>query len=184
MVATIQGDNFYVRNGRVPIRAKGVDPSKPIAGNTSSTEWKGIHPFKELVPLTNPASRYMHNCNVTPFGMMKDSPLTPEKYAKHPYIYNATRTDPLHQRAQMMTEVLDKADKVDLEKAIDIAFDTHVFHAGLWQARLKETWVRHGESSIPEEATAVYKEIQAWNGRSDAQSTGALAFYAFKKSLG
>src|SRR5258706_489722 len=119
MVATIQGDIFYVRNGRVPIRAKGVDPSKPIAGNISCTEWKGIHPFKDLVQITNPPSGYMHNCNVTPFGMMKDSPLTPEKYAKYPYIYNATRTAPLHQRAQMMTEVLDRAVKVDHEKAIE-----------------------------------------------------------------
>ncbi len=123
MVATIQGDIFYVRNGRVPIRPKGVDPSKPIPGNTSSTEWRGIHPFKDLVQIANPSSGYMHNCNVTPFGMMKDSPLTPEKYAKYPYIYNATRTSPLHQRSQMMTETLDKADKVNLEKAIDIAFD-------------------------------------------------------------
>ena len=43
MVATVQGDIYYLRNGRVPIRAKGVDPSRPIPGNTSATEWQG-HP--------------------------------------------------------------------------------------------------------------------------------------------
>ena len=79
MVGTVQGDIYYVRNGRVPIRAKGVDPSRPIAGNTSATEWKGVHPFSDLVQITNPPMGYMHNCNVTPFGMMKGSPLTPEK---------------------------------------------------------------------------------------------------------
>ena len=36
MVATIQGDIYYVRNGRVPIRAPGTDPSRPIPGNTSA----------------------------------------------------------------------------------------------------------------------------------------------------
>lgn len=184
MVATIQGDIFYVRNGRVPIRPKGVDPTKPIHGNTAATEWKGVHPFKDLVQITNPASGYMQNCNVTPFGMMKDSPLTPEKYAKYPYIYNATRTSPLHQRSQQMTETLEKATNVDLDQAIDIAFDTHVFHAELWQSKLKDAWVRIGEGKTDSDAAAVYNEIQMWNRRSDANSTGALAFYAFKKSLG
>ncbi len=28
MVATVQGDIYYLRNGRVPIRATGVDPSR------------------------------------------------------------------------------------------------------------------------------------------------------------
>ncbi len=36
MVGTVQGDIYYLRNGRVPIRAKGVDPSRPIPGNTSA----------------------------------------------------------------------------------------------------------------------------------------------------
>ena len=34
MVATVQGDIYYLRNGRVPIRAAGVDPSRPIPGST------------------------------------------------------------------------------------------------------------------------------------------------------
>ena len=33
----------------------------------------------------------MQNCNVSPFAMMKDSPLTPEKWAAHPYLYNDIR---------------------------------------------------------------------------------------------
>jgi len=109
MIGTVQGDIYYVRNGRVPIRAKGVDPNKPIPGNTSATEWQGIHPLSDLVQLTNPSSGYMHNCNVTPFAMLKDSPLTPEKYSQYPYIYNATRTAPRHQRGEMMTDLLDAA---------------------------------------------------------------------------
>jgi len=73
----------------------------------------------------------MHNNNVTPFGMMKDSPLTPEKYSKFPYLYNATRDMPRHQRAEMETELLDAAHDVTVEKAIDIAFNPQVYHAEL-----------------------------------------------------
>ena len=199
MVGTVQGDIYYIRNGRVPIRARGVDPSKPIPGNTSATEWQGIHPMSDLVQITNPPSGYMHNCNVSPFGMMKDSPLTPEKYAAYPYIYNATRTAPRHQRAEMMTELLEAANKVTLDQAIDIAFSPQVYHAEQWQSRLKKVehrmidrslglgglgrnYVTEPPSMSPE-GSIVYDLIQKWNRRSDADSQGALAFYAFKKSL-
>jgi acyl-homoserine-lactone acylase len=196
MVGTVQGDIYYLRNGRVPIRAKGVDPRKPIPGNTSATEWQGIHPMSDLVQVSNPPSGYMHNCNVTPFAMMKDSPLVPDKYL--PYVYNASRTAPRHQRAEMMTDLLDAANKVTLDQAIDIAFSPQVYHAELWQARLKAAWAKVGESgasaaqsdgangrpAVTSDSTELFELIQKWNRRSDADSEGALAYYAFKKGLG
>jgi len=54
LIGTVQGDIYYVRNGRVPIRPKGVDWTKPIAGQTSKNDWLGIHPFSDLVQLANP----------------------------------------------------------------------------------------------------------------------------------
>jgi len=184
MVGTVDGDIYYVRNGRVPIRAKGVNPSLPVPGNTSATEWQGLHPFADLVQITNPATGYMHNCNVTPFGMMKESPLTPEKYAERPYLYNATRTDPTHQRAFEMTELLDAANHVTLEQAIDIAFNPTVWHAETWQARLKAAWAKTPDADKGADVATVYGLIQAWNRRSDGGSEGAMAYYAFKKGLG
>ena len=75
MVATVQGDIYYLRNGRVPIRAKGVDPSRPIPGNTSATEWQGIHPIADLVQIENPPCGWMQNCNCSPAAMMnRDQP--------------------------------------------------------------------------------------------------------------
>ena len=197
MVGTVQGDIYYVRNGRVPIRAKGVEPNKPIPGNTSATEWQGIHPIGDLVQITNPPGGYMHNCNVSPFAMMKDSPMVPEKHL--PYIYNASRTAPRHQRGEMMTDLLDAANKVTIDQAIDIAFSPQVYHAELWQARLKTAWAKasgqpsasavasegaNSRKALTADATEVYDLIQKWNRRSEAESEGALAFYAFKKGLG
>lgn len=183
MVGTVHGDIYYVRNGRVPIRAKGVDPSRPIPGNTSATEWQGIHPFSDLAQITNPPNGYMHNCNVTPFAMMKDSPLTPEKYSTHPYLYNASRTAPRHQRGEMMTDLLDAANKVSIGQAIDIAFNPQVWKAESWQARLNEVWQRTPEDKRTGDAAEVYSLIKDWNRRSDAESEGAMAFYAFKRGL-
>jgi len=184
MVGTVQGDIYYVRNGRVPVRAKGIDANKPVPGNTSATEWQGLHTFNDLVQILNPPQGYMHNCNVTPFGMMKDSPLTPEKFAAAPYLYNATRTAPRHQRAEMMTDLLDAANKVTLEQAIDIAFSPQVYHAEAWQARLAAALKPlTGTVEWTPEPREVVNLILNWNRRSDADSEGALAYYAFKKSL-
>jgi penicillin amidase len=113
--------------------------------------------------------------------MMKDSPLIPDKYT--PYVYNASRTAPRHQRAEMLTDLLDAANKVTVDDAINIAFSPQVYHAELWQARLKTAWSK-ASSSASAEATEVFDLIQKWNRRSDADSEGALAYYAFKKSLG
>jgi penicillin amidase len=183
MVGTVQGDIYYLRNGRVPIRAKGVDPSRPVPGNTSATEWQGIHPLSDLVQITNPSEGWMQNCNVSPFAMMKNDPPKPENYSKYPYLYNAAATPP-HQRAAMMNDLLEAADRLTIDKATDIAFNPQVWHAELWQAQLREAWQKAPASARSESASKVFTLIQAWNRRSDADSPGALAFYAFKRGLG
>ena len=172
MVGTVDGDIYYLRNGRVPVRPSGCDPSKPMPGATGACEWQGLHSFEDLVQITNPPQGYMQNCNVSPFAMMKDSPLVPEEYAAHPYLYNDGRTPP-HQRAAMMVDLLDAAHDVTAEQAIGIAFSPQVWHAELWQERIRK--------AAPESEFA--KMLAAWNRRSDADSRAALAFYLFKMSL-
>ena len=183
MISTVQGQIYYVRNGRVPIRAPGTDPSRPIPGSYSTNEWRGIHPFTDLVQIENPRQGYMHNNNVTPFGMMKDSPLTPEKYSKFPYLYNASQSAPRHQRAEMMTDLLDATHDVTVEGAIALAFNTQVYHAERWQERLKEAWTKTPDAEKKSDTAATYDLIQRWDRHSDADSEGALAYYAFKKGL-
>jgi len=172
MVGTVDGDIYYVRNGRVPVRPSGCDPSKPMPG-AGGCEWQGIHPFEDLVQIENPPQGYMQNCNISPRVMMKDSPLVPEKYAAHSYLYNAGRT-PAHQRAAMTLEQLAAAKDVTVEQALGIAFSTEVYHADTWQERIRKIG--------PEDEFA--RTILEWNRRSDADSRGALAYYLFKMALG
>ncbi len=183
MIGTVQGDIYYVRNGRVPIRPDGCDPGKPMPGNSSKCEWKGLHSYDELVQITNPPQGYMQNNNISPYAMMKDSPLRAEKYAKHPYIYNAENAEP-HQRGAMTREQLHVAKNVTLEQMIDIAFSPEIFKADQWQARLRTAWEAASDGPRSADASKVHELIQKWNRRSDADSTGALAFYAFKMNLG
>lgn len=176
MVGTTEGDIFYLRNGRVPIRPEGCDPSKPMTGS-GACDWKGIHPMSDLVQITNPAQGYMQNNNCSPFAMMKDSPLRAEKYI--PYIYN-DGNNPGHQRAAMTLEELHAAKNVTTEQAINIAFSTQVYKAEDWQKRILtpcKTFARaHGLE--PEEILCA--SIWNWKRYSTPESEGAMAFYAFK----
>lgn len=173
MIGTVDGDIYYVRNGRVPVRPKGCDPSKPMPGSTGECEWQGIHVFDDLVQITNPPQGYMQNCNAPPLTMMKDSPLAPEKWSEHPYLYNDSRRVPL-QRPAMVVDLLDAAKNATLEQAIAIALSPQVWHAELWQERIRK--------AAPDSAFG--KMLVAWDRRSDADSRAALGFYLFKTALG
>ena len=85
--------------------------SRPIPGNTSANEWRGIHPLSDLIQVTNPPNGWMQNCNCSPAAMMPDSPMVPEKYRALPYLFNVGSVL-THQRAQMMNDLLAAADKV------------------------------------------------------------------------
>jgi hypothetical protein len=166
MVGTMDGDIYYLCNGRVPVRPAGCDPSRPMPG-TGECEWQGIHPIEDLPQIENRLQGYMQNRNISPWVMLKDSPLTPEKFAAHPYLYNAARK-PAHQN------LLTAAKDVTVDQALGIAFSTEIYKADLWHERIRKTGA-NGEFA---------RMILDWNRHSDADSQGALAYYLFKISLG
>ena len=163
--------------------AKGVDPSRPIPGDTRATEWQGIHPISDLVQIENPPCGWMQNCNCSPAAMMnRDQPMR-DQYARHPHIYN----DPLgrcasagrdgHRLARRQRECECRAG------------DRHcVQHAGLARRpvarRLKAAWNKAPDADKTADMKEVYSLIAEWDRRSAPDSKGALAFYAFKKGLG
>jgi acyl-homoserine lactone acylase PvdQ len=73
----------------------------------------------------------------------------------------------------MVLDLLDAAHDVTAEQAIGIAFSAQIWHAELWQERIRK--------AAPESEFA--NMLTAWNRRSDADSRPALAFYLFKMSL-
>jgi acyl-homoserine-lactone acylase len=179
MIGTVQGDIYYLRNGRVPIRPHGCDTTRPMAGSPGECEWQGLHSLRDLVQITNPPQGYMQNNNISPAWLMKESPLRAENYSSQPYLFNDGNTPP-HQRAAMTLAQLDAARNVTIDGAIDLAFSPQVYQAEAWQERIETAWRRIGGT---DGAATVYRQIKGWNRRSDDNSTGALAFYAFKSGL-
>ncbi len=177
MVGTVHGDIYYLRNGRVPIRPKGFDFSRPVPGNTSASEWQGIHPLSDLIQITNPAQEYMQNCNISPALIMKSSPLVRDTVRERPYLYNGD--DDLHQRAAMVLQLLHDDDQISVDQALEIAVSSRVYQAESWQALLENV------GAPPEsDLTTFYERIIGWNRRMDTDSLGAIAYKYWKDSLG
>jgi acyl-homoserine lactone acylase PvdQ len=173
MVGTVDGDIYYVRNGRVPIRPAGCNPLKPMPGS-GQCEWQGIRPYDDLIQVANPPQGYMQNCNVSPQWMMKDSPLAPDKYEGRFDLYNAAPGPP-HQRAAMVSALLEGAHEVTAEQALAIAFSSEVYRAEAWLDRIRKA------APFP---SAFGKLLLGWDRRAEADSRPALGFYLFKMALG
>ncbi len=182
MVATVDGDIFYVRNGRVPIRPNGYDWKRPVAGNTAATEWLGIHPFEDLMQCTNPWQGYLQNCNCSPEHMTKFCELVPKRFADRPYLYNTD--NPLHQRAAAVQEQLHNNSRVTVADAVEIALSTEVYNADRWQARLAAAWEKAGATpQADKNAARLCDLVVRWNRRADADSTGAIAYRFWKDQI-
>lgn len=186
MVGTVDGDIYYLRNARVPIRPKGLDTKRPIPGDTSRNEWQGIHPISDLIQIENPPQGYMQNCNVSPQYLMKNCPIQAEKYAERPYLFNgfysiAKRYDnPLHQRAAMCLELLDSKSTMTIEDAFQVANSPDVYQADVWQQKLRSAFEKSEKKA---ELAPFVEVILAWNRRCDPDSKGAVAYRYWKEEL-
>jgi acyl-homoserine-lactone acylase len=189
MVATSQGDIYYVRNGRVPIRPEGYDYKRAMPGNTSKADWQGIHPFEDLLQIENPPQGYMQNCNVSPQFMMKNSPLQP--LSKRAYLFNGFTSldkrydNPLHQRAAMCVELLQNARHMTIEDAIEIATSPAVYGADAWQDKLRKAWSgASADVRTDPDLEKLYDLIVNWSRRCEAKNTGAIAYLYWKEAFG
>lgn len=185
MIGTVDGDIYYVRTGRVPIRNHGLPTDRPVPGDDSRNDFAGIHPFEDLVQLENPPAGYMQNCNIAPLHLLKDSPLTPERFAKVPYLYNAD-SGPAHQRAAAVLELLDTNAQFTLDDAMELAFSCFVLGADRWQARIAAATANllANGGGRGDDFDQICRQIGRWDGRSTPDSTGALSYYLFKRALG
>ncbi len=189
MIGTVDGDIYYVRNGRVPIRPEGYDCKRPMPGNTSLAEWQGIHKFADLVQIVNPTQGYMQNCNVSPQFLMKNCQLKPS--LKTPYLFNGfvnadqAYDNPLHQRAATCLNLLADVKKMTIDEAIDVALSPAVHGADEWQERLRKAWSGAGAELREKQGLAtLYALIVNWNRRCDAEATGAIAYKYWKQAFG
>lgn len=165
------GNIQYVRTGRTPIRPEGYDWSAPVPGNTSKTQWLGIHDIKDLVQIKNPAQGYMQNCNISPELMMEGSPMTRDKYRD--YIYNVS-WDYTNPRGRRALQLLAADSSLTKEEAMAIGVDVYDLLAEPWQKALKNAVRAVGAAKSKDaDFSRAVETILAWDGQFTKDSAAA-----------
>lgn len=173
MVADVDGHIQYVRNGRVPIRPAGFDFRLPVPGNTSRSEWLGLHPFGDLVQVLDPPQGYLQNCNLGPDMMARGLQLDPAAYPS--YLYNVA-PGATNSRGRRITELLEAHPKLTVEDAQSFALDIHADKAEEWLAALRAA----APAADPRLRPAL-DVLLAWNGEMEQTSTAATLYRAWRQ---
>jgi acyl-homoserine lactone acylase PvdQ len=118
--ADAEGNIAYWHGNFIPKRDPQYDWSKPVPGNISATEWKGLHTVNESVHLYNPSNGWLQNCNSTPFTCAGDQ--SPNK-ANYP-AYMAPDGELF--RGINAVRVLSKGNKYTVDDVIAAGYDTYL----------------------------------------------------------
>ncbi|MEU7004556.1 penicillin acylase family protein [Nonomuraea sp. NPDC046570] len=180
LAADSSGDCFYLRTGRVPIRASGQ--GGVLDGNTSATAWLGIRPAADLVQIANPASGYLQNCNTAPDTVTPDPALAAERW--HPDVFNDEpgRTT---SRGSRSVELLSRAFSVDIPEVTawaveDLWPDTARWQAKLLDASAAEPGRVHG---WPDGHRRLLHRLLAFDGHASPESADAMAWIAWRTRI-
>ena len=178
MYADVAGNIRYVRTGRVPIRPEGFDFSKPVPGNTSATEWHGIHPMKDLVQVLNPPCGYLQNCNISPDSMAPDIAIAAADYKA--YLFDA-EAKANNTRGRRALELLASHPRMTIDDAHAIAIDARAYRCERWQQAVRDaagrvdlTRRRKGVSAAS--LRRAIDTLTAWDGMMDQASVGATLY--------
>jgi len=177
---TVFADNHgtiaYWHGNFMPRRPAGLDPSQPLDGSTSRTEWQGLHPLEELVQVKNPASGFIQNCNSTPFTVAGPAASPPR--ANYP-AYLAP--DAENYRGINAVRVLSRKNHFTLDTLIAAADDPHL--AGFEQlipSLLRDCQLLLDEpgGSLPEGVEEALPLLRTWNLNYSQESVAqTLAIY-------
>jgi acyl-homoserine lactone acylase PvdQ len=118
--ADAEGNIAYWHGNYMPKRDTKYDWSKPVPGNISATEYKGLHTVDEVIHLYNPSNGWIQNCNSTPFTAAGDQ--SPKKENFPAYM----APDGELFRAINAVRVLSKENKFTIDKIIAAGYDTYL----------------------------------------------------------
>jgi acyl-homoserine-lactone acylase len=181
VIGGADGTIMFIRPGRIPIRAPGVDPSHTLDGNHSTSAWRGIHSYADALKLINPPEGYLANTNVSPDMMFPSSPLKPADYPT----YFAFEPGQTNSRQRRLIELLDGRAGFTLEDARAIAVDETIPDARAWGAAIASV-VRDPSRMLAAQRPELHpflEDLQAFDGAFSKESRGALDYYELRTIL-
>lgn len=181
VIGGADGSIMFIRPGRIPIRAPGVDPKRTLDGNHSTTAWRGIHSYADALKLIDPPQGYIANTNSSPDMMY---PVSPMKSADYPE-YFAFEPGYTNSRQQRLIELLDGRSNISVDDARSIATDETIPDARPWGAVIAAAARDQAQlvASGPPELLSVLADLTVFDGAFTKESRGALAYFELRTIL-
>lgn len=181
VIGGADGTIMFLRPGRIPIRAGGVNPQNTLDGNHSTTAWLGMHTYAEALKIVNPPQGYIANTNVSP-DMMYPAPYL--QAADYPS-YFAFEPGQTNSRQRRLIELLDGRSQITVDDALAIATDETIPNARRWGAAIASAAHAQPHVAAPEPADlpAFLEDLASFDGAFSKESRGALDYYAMRTIL-
>jgi len=188
VIGGADGTIMYIRPGRIPVRAAGLDFRRTLDGNHSSTAWLGVHSYAEALKIIDPPQGFVANSNVSP-DMMYATPLL--NAGDYPP-YFGFEPGQTNSRERRLIELLDKGTKgldaraqVTMNDAMAIAMDEMIADARPWGAAIAQAIQSQREqmAAQPPELQAFLQALVDFDGSFSKESRGALAHYELRMEL-
>ncbi len=171
LYADREGHIEYLWNAALPKRAKGdlAYWAGTVPGNTSDTLWNSYHSYEELPKVIDPPAGYVANTNDPPWNAAWPNSLDPKAYP--PYIAPVVASF----RAERSLHMLSQDTKMSYEKFLEDKHSTRAELADRILPDLIDAASKYG-TGLAKQAAAV---LQNWDRHVDAESRGAVLFYAW-----
>lgn len=181
IIGGADGTIMYIRPGRVPIRAPGLDVRRTLDGNTSATAWRGVYSYAQVLKLINPPQGYISNSNVSPDSMYPNSPLQPGSYPPE-FAFEPGQSNT---RQQRLIELLSQASGLTLAGAQAIAMDETITAARAWAPVFEELLRKRTDllATRASELRTFIDELARFDGVFSKDSRGALYHEAVRREL-
>jgi acyl-homoserine-lactone acylase len=160
-----EGNVMFLCGGRVPIRKGSLNWNVPVAGDTSDTEWLGVHPFSDLPQTHNPAAGYIQNCNEPPWFAAGGS-------IGRESVLSYIASGQINPRAQISLKMLEANERFTLEDVIRSKFN----YAFPVAERLKSDLVALLDRSGRNDLKGAAEVLRRWDCRADPDSRGSVLF--------
>ena len=151
-----QGNIGYWHGDFMPVRDTSINWALPVDGTISATEWRGVHPLRDIVQVHNPVTGWIQNCNSTPFTVSGIS--SPLKSNFPTYM----APDGENPRAINAIRLLGKEDHFTLDKLISVGYNTHLSAFDILLPSLFKAYDADG-STLHEVLKDAVNELRTWN---------------------
>jgi acyl-homoserine lactone acylase PvdQ len=184
IVGDRSGGLFFVRAGKSPRRPAGFEWSKPVDGSSTASAWQGFHQLADHVQTLDPPAGFVLDTNNAPDASLRASNIETSALESFPdYLVNDTpgRTT---WRGLVALEALAGREAFSWEDATGLALDETWRATQRWQVALRRTVAAFPQVMAKEpELAAWFARLLRFDGRADARSSEALAFWYFRQGL-